>query len=164
MVRTSSSFEAELKTLSALSQGDVTLEQGVEALGPLAVKGIPSTSALTTSFEATANDIVRAVAIPEGADWVEQTVKNVTSLVSIRRAPGNIEGEGAMGTVARAEYNVRNGDIAGAIKELETLEGKPLEAAMSWVNAAKARLDAEKNLAQMQAHILSLLTGMGGQG
>ena len=69
-----------------------------------------------------------------------------------------------MGTVARAEYNVRNGDIAGAIKELESLEGKPLEAAMPWVNAAKARLGAEKNLAQMQAHILSLLTNVGGQG
>ncbi len=164
VVRTSSSFEAELKTLAALSQQDQALLDGVAALQPNAAKGLASTSALITAFEKTADDIVRAVAVPEGAGWMEQTVKNVTSLVTIRRAPGNIEGDGTLGIVARAEMNVRNGDFAGAIKELETLEGNPKEAAQGWIAQASARLGAEKTLSQMQAHALSLLTGSGGQG
>lgn len=164
VLRTSSPFEAELAALAALAQGDVTLESAVDGLKPNAASGLTSLSALTTSFKTTANDIVRAVAVPEGAGWVEQTVKNVTSLVTIRRAPGNLDGEGALGIVARAEHNVQNGDLAAAIVELETLQGNPKEAAQPWIDQAKARLDAQKTVSMMQAHILSLLGNVGGQG
>jgi len=164
VVRTSASYEAELQTLAALAQGDVTLEQSVETLVSSASKGIPSTTALLGSFDQTANNIVRALAIPEGAGWVEQTVKNVTSLVKIRRAPGQTAGEGPLGIVARAEQNLQAGDLAAAVTELETLEGKPLEAAQAWLGLAKARLGADRNLSLMQAHILSLLGSAGGQG
>jgi len=164
VVRTSSGFDAELKTLRVLSQGDVTLEQAVDNLAGSAKNGVASMSALTASFNTAANDIVRAMAIPDGAGWVEETVKNVTSLVSIRRAPGNLEGEGPLGIVARAEHNVRAGDLSAAVTELESLSGKPLEAANSWISSVKARLKAEKSISVMQAHILSLLGGAGGQG
>lgn len=164
VLRTSSPFEAELAALAALAQGDVTLETAVDGLKPHALSGLASMSALTTSFKTTANDIVRAVAVPEGAGWMEQTVKNVTSLVTIRRAPGNLDGEGALGIVARAEHNVQNGDLAAAIVELETLSGTPREAAQPWIDQAKARLDAQKTVSMMQAHILSLLGNVGGQG
>ncbi|NVK18542.1 MAG: uroporphyrinogen-III synthase [Methylocystaceae bacterium] len=164
VLRTSSSFTAELATLSALAQGDVTLETGVEALAPYADQGVASVSALVAGFNPVANDIVRAVAVPDGAGWVEQTVKNVTSLVTIRRAPGNLDGEGALGVVARAEYNLQNGDLVAALAELNTLEGNPKEAAQGWITKAEARLTADKALAQMQTHILSLLGHVGGQG
>ncbi|MDV7340860.1 uroporphyrinogen-III synthase [Terasakiella sp. A23] len=164
VVRTSSPYGPELKTLAALAQGDVSLELAVDSLKAHAGDGIPSQSALISSFDKTANDIVRAVAVPEGADWMEQTVKNITSLVNIRRAPGNLDGEGALGVVARAEHNVNNGDLAAAIKELNTLEGNPLDAAKGWIDQAQARLDAQAALSKMQAHILSLLGGTGGQG
>ncbi len=164
VMRTSSGFESELATLQALAQGDVTLEEGVDQLNAYAKDGISSKAALMASFDSVANDIVRAIAIPEGAGWVEQTIKNITSLVSIRRAPGNQDGDGPLGIVARAEQNVRAGDLAGAVKEFETLEGKPLEAAQGWMAQAKARLEAEAAVSMMQSHILSLLGGAGGQG
>jgi uroporphyrinogen-III synthase len=164
VMRTSAGFESELATLQALAQGDVTLEEGVDQLNAYAKDGISSKAALMASFDSVANDIVRAVAIPEGAGWVEQTVKNITSLVSIRRAPGNQDGDGPLGIVARAEQNVRAGDLAGTVKEFETLDGKPLEAAQGWMAQAKARLDAEAAVSMMQSHILSLLGGAGGQG
>lgn len=164
VVRTSSNFEAELKTLVVLSEGDVTLEQGVETLKGHAGQGIASTTALMTSFNKAANDIVRATVIPDGAGWVEATVKNITSLVSIRRAPGHTEGDSALGIVARAEMNVQNGDLAAAVTELSTLEGKSLEAAKTWMDQATARLGAERSLSVMQSHILTLLSRAGGQG
>jgi len=164
VLRTSGAFTAELATLSALAQGDVTLETGVEALAPYADTGVASVSSLVAGFNPVANDIVRAVAVPEGAGWMEQTVKNVTSLVTIRRAPGNLDGEGALGAVARAEYNLKNGDLVAALAELNGLEGNPKEAAQSWIDKAEARLSADKALAQMQTHILSLLGHVGGQG
>lgn len=164
VLRTSGAFSAELATLSALAQGDVTLETGVEALAPYADNGVASVSSLVAGFNPVANDIVRAVAVPEGAGWMEQTVKNVTSLVTIRRAPGNLDGEGALGAVARAEYNLKNGDLVAALDELNGLEGNPKEAAQSWIDKAEARLKADKALAQMQTHILSLLGHVGGQG
>jgi len=69
-----------------------------------------------------------------------------------------------LGIVARAEQNLQAGDLAAAVTELETLEGKPLEAAQAWLGLAKARLGADRNLSLMQAHILSLLGSAGGQG
>ena len=164
VVRTSSPYEAELKTLAALSQGDAVLNEGIKMLSANSAGGLASTTALIAAFDKTANDIVRASAVPEGEGWMEQTVKNVTSLVSIRRAPGHTDGEGVLGIVARAEMNVRNGDFAGAIKELGALEGNAKEAAQGWIAQASARIGAEKTLSQMQAHALTLLSSNGGQG
>jgi uroporphyrinogen-III synthase len=164
VVRTSASYEIELQALAALAQGDVVLEQAVETLQGDAAKGVPSLSALTANFDGVANDIVRAIAIPESAGWVEKTVQNITSLIKIRRAPGQTTGEGPLGIVARAEMNLQAGDLAGALKELETLDAKPLEAAKPWIDAGKARMNTDQTLSLMQAHILSLLGRTGGQG
>lgn len=164
VVRTSASYEAELQVLGALAQGDTIIEQAIEGLRGQAGQGISSRNSLLVQFDRVANDIVRAVAIPEGAGWIEQTVKNVTSLVKIRRAPGQTAGEGPLGIVARAEENLRAGDLAASLSELEMLQGKPKEAAQDWLTQAGARLNAEQTLSQLQAHILSLLGTQGGQG
>ncbi len=163
-MNTSKPYAAELQALGVLAQGDVVLEEAVQTLLEHAEQGLASNSALRGSFETLANDIVRAAAIPQGAGWVEQTVKNITSLVTIRRAPGNLEGEGPLGIVARTEHNLKNGDLAAAVAELKHLDGKPLETAQDWIEAAQARLKGDKTLALMQAHILSLAGDAGGQG
>ncbi|WP_167730666.1 uroporphyrinogen-III synthase [Terasakiella sp. SH-1] len=163
-MRTSSPFEAELQTLSVLAQGHPTLERSVAALQPMAATGMASLASLHTSFETTAKDIVRAIAVPEGASWMEQTVRNLTSYVSIRRAPGNLDGTGPLGMVARAEHNVRAGDFVGALNELQNLYGKPLEVAQPWMDAAKSRLIGNAALADLQANILTLLSTSGEQG
>jgi len=163
VLRTSSAYGAELQILTALAQGDVTLEENLEILRPAAITGILSMTALEGEFEGAAINIVRAIAIPQSAGWVEETVKNITSLVSIRRAPGETAGDGPLGIVARAEENLRAGDLTQAVGELETLEGKPLEAAKVWINLAQARLSADRTLSLMQAHILSLLNNTGEQ-
>lgn len=164
LLRTSAPYANELATFKQLSGEDTVLSEAATSLDGHASSGLASRSALTASFETTANDIVRAIAIPEGEGWMEETFRNITSLVSIRRAPGHMEGEGAMGMVARAEHNVRAGDFPGAIAELEGLEGLPREAAQDWIDTAKARLGADKALSDMQNHILSLIAGAGGQG
>ncbi|SCA56180.1 putative Uroporphyrinogen III synthase HEM4 [Candidatus Terasakiella magnetica] len=163
-MRTSSSYAAELQTLGVLAQGYPQLERSVALLEPSARAGLVSLSSLHTSFETTAKDIVRAIAVPEGASWMEQTVRNLTSYVSIRRAPGNLDGAGPLGVVARAEHNVRAGDFVGALGELQNLYGKPLEVATPWMEATKARLTANAALAQLQANILALLSANGEQG
>jgi len=163
-MQTSMAYEAELQALSVLAQGDVVLEQAVEKLQAHAASGLVSLSALETSFERSADDIVRAAAVPESAGWVEQTVKNITSLVTIRRAPGNLEGDGPLGIVARADHNIQAGDWSAAVAELNKLSGKPLDAATPWIEAAQARLQGNETLSLMQSHILSLMPGAGGQG
>jgi uroporphyrinogen-III synthase len=163
-LQTSAPYAVELQALTVLAQGDVVLEEAVQKLQDHAETGLVSYSALQTSFEKAANDIVRASAVPESAGWVEQTVKNITSLVTIRNAPGNLDGEGPLGIVARAEHNIRSGDFAGALDELRSLQGKPLEAATPWIDAASARVKGDETLSLIQAHILSLLTHTGGQG
>jgi len=163
-MQTSMAYAAELQALSVLAQGDVVLEQAVDKLQAHAASGLASFSALEASFKRSANDIVRAAAVPESAGWVEQTVKNITSLVTIRRAPGNLEGDGPLGVVARADHNIQAGDFAAAVAELNKLSGKPLEAATPWIEAAQARLQGNETLSLMQSHILSLMPGAGGQG
>jgi len=163
-LQTSTPYSAELQALSVLAQGDVVLEEAVQKLHDHAETGLASYSSLQASFEKTANDIVRASAVPDSAGWIEQTVQNITSLVTVRNAPGNLDGEGPLGIVARAEHNVRAGDFTGAIGELRQLQGKPLQAATPWIDAVDARLKGDETLSLIQAHILSLLATTGGQG
>ena len=62
-------------------------------------------------------------------------------MVSIRRVGEDAATkDDVQGLVARAEIQLKAGDVAGAVKTLETLKGKPAEAAAAWLDPARARL------------------------
>lgn len=71
-------------------------------------------------------------------------------LIEVRQAqPGDSE-TGPLAITALAEDRLAQGDLDGAITLTERLEGEALEAARSWLIAARARQDLDLRLARLR--------------
>lgn len=110
-----------------------------------ATSGVTTLSALRVRFKDTGDAIVAAdydATADEGL--FGDVVRNLSKLVIVRSR--NPDDPGANGVVARSEAALEAGNLAGAISEVESLEGPPAEVAASWLAAAKARLAVDSAL------------------
>ena len=64
--------------------------------------------------------------------------------------------------MARAEAQLDAGDLAGAIAELNQLEGEPRTQVDPWLERATARLHADEALAALAAQLIARPTTSGG--
>ncbi len=155
------SFDEELRAVKAVAPDDADVARSLQALQPLAAKGVATRTALAARFGELAPDIVRADFGPEAEGWLRQTIQRLTSVVTVRRTEGDVAGESVAAIVARAEAALDQGDLAGAVNELSALQGPAAETAAPWLNAAKARLAAETALSDLSAHAVAVTEARG---
>ena len=145
-LRFSAPYAEQMKGIAALAG-----ESGAAALGTLeahAATGVPTLDDLTASFPEMAGDVV-AASYGEGEEgWVAGIVRRASKVVSVRQV-GDVEGDSASAIVARSESKLADGDLSGAVTELESLQGEPAAAAAGWLAQAKTRLDAEAAMADL---------------
>lgn len=146
-------YAAELATLRAIAGDDAGLTPAIAYLEPGAAAGVPGRTILRARFEAVAKDVIRAARTGGDDSWWRQLLDRLTSLVTIRRI-GEVDGDTPEAVVARAERRLAADDLAGAVAELERLQGEPAAAAGSWLADARTRLAAEAALAGLAAHVL----------
>ncbi|PKU24781.1 COG4223 family protein [Telmatospirillum siberiense] len=121
----------------------------LEALAPLADKGIARKETLRNTWPEVEKAILRsAVLAPDGNFW-ERALYKVTTLVNIRKIDG--QGTGTQAIVARAETRIGESDLAKAVEELSHLDGAPADAASAWLKAAKDRVAADRALSELSA-------------
>jgi len=149
-------FDAELRSVKALAGDDAEVARAVEALKDRATTGIKGRLTVAGRFEPLAPALVRAEILPEGEGWWRRALDRVLSLVTIRREDGGVVGNDTAAVVARAQAALNQGDLGGAVGELDSLSGAPAEAATPWLTEAKARLAADKALADLTAHVVAL--------
>lgn len=150
-------FDSELRSLKALAGADPEVATVVETLKVRAVTGIPTLPMLTARLNAQAPVIIRAQVLPDNQGWWRQTLDRLASLVTIEREDGNVAGTSPAAIVARAQAALATGDLAGAVVELEGLEGGPAEQAAPWIGDAKARLAAGKAVSGLTAHVVAAI-------
>ena len=86
------------------------------------------------------------------------------SLVTVRPVGGDVAGDSPEAHLARAEARLDEGDLAGAVSELEALEGPAAEAAAPWLAGARARVAADQAIEALRERALArvLPNGSGG--
>jgi uroporphyrinogen-III synthase len=154
------SFAAELSALNDLTQTDDAvrprLKPIVDELAPFADAGVPTLSQLAASFPAT--EIARAgeaeIATEVADDpWYQRlwhgTVHALSEVFTLRPVGPEVEGEGTLPRLARAEAKVGEGDLSGAVAELKGLTGLAAETAAEWIALAESRLTVEHAAAQL---------------
>ena len=143
-------YAAELDTITALapSVGDL----GV--LPAYAEKGIPTVPELARSFAIAEEGATVATAPSSSGSIVDTLMASAQSLVTIKRIDEPTTGEGPGTAMARAKAALDKGDLAAAVKEIETLDGKPREAFSAWLGQAHARLSADETLIQLESALL----------
>jgi hypothetical protein len=144
-------FAAELGAVEALGRYRPEMHDTLAPLAAAAATGIPSLAVLTQRFDReVAPGMIRAAA-PAGDGWGEQVIGRLRSLVVVRRVGGSGAGadDPVEAGVARAEAALASGDLAGAVKAVETLPSAGAEPARSWLAEARQRLAAEQSLARL---------------
>ena len=153
-------YAAELDTISALapSVGDLG------ALPAYAETGIPTVPELARSF-ATARDpaLASAAAPAAGGSLVDNLMASAQSLVTIRRIDEAPSGDGPAATLARAKAALDQGELAAAVKDVETLDGAAHEAFSAWLGEARARLGADQTLTRLEGVLLVSMGDVGQQ-
>lgn len=128
-------------------------DSGIAAtLAPLsryADSGIPTLSMLRQSFEQIAGAIIQAGAtVPPSDQLGDVVMSKIRSLVTIRRTGVGGTGPlaGADRAVAVAEAALKANDLSGAVSALGDLSAPAAKVAASWLDQAKARLQADAAL------------------
>jgi uroporphyrinogen-III synthase len=142
-------FESELASLRAA--GADAAVTALAPIAPAAARGIPTLPTLTRSFGAVADAIVQTER-PTDTPWWWMPIERVRSLVSARPV-GDVPGDTPGAIAARAEFRLVNGDLAGALRELEGLRGAAGAAAAAWRSDAAARAQADAILARVGAEL-----------
>ena len=146
-------YAPELKTLRALAGEEPGVEAAIATLEPMAAKGVATRATLRLRFETVALDAARRAQPAGGESWWDRGLARLSGLVAIRPV-GEVEGDGVLARVARAEARLAADDLAGAVASLEGAVATR-DLAASWLAEARARLALEDALARLVAQALA---------
>ncbi len=156
------SYDAELRAFLALAAraphlagGDVA--QAAAVLKPHAQSGVPAVGTLSARLDSQIPAIVRADVLPDDADWRQRTLDRLSALVSIRREDGDAAGTSPAAITARARAALAQNDLAAAVAEIDQLQGAPAQAAAVWLADARARLESDRAIAGLSAHVIAAI-------
>jgi hypothetical protein len=163
-LQSSRPFTGELSAVRAVNLQDPQVVSALKAIEPYAADGIPTEAQLNQQFSDVAGEIVRAGVLASGqsGQWWDKALSTASSLVSVRRTAGEIQGSGADAVTARAEQHIKASRLDEAVKELETLTGEPAAVAKPWIDDAKARLAANNAGALLTGQAIARLAGSTG--
>jgi len=155
-------FRDALTTLESVSTGDGEVNALVGQLGKNAETGVASLEELVFSFDATAVRILDNAPADADNTIVDQILDRARRVVRIRRVGTDVPPESVDGRIARAEFRLGEGDVAGAVTILGELEGGAAEAAQPWVERAKAHVAATATLETVETLALARLRAASG--
>lgn len=150
---TSRPFAEELAALEQV----LPLSPDALALRRLARTGAPTRSALAAEFDdAAARAAIAAHDPGERGAFFDRLSHALASIVTIRRV-GSTVGNNPDAVLARAERQVNEGDIDGALTTLHALPPHALRAMEGWRGAAERRAEIDRHVVSIRAAALANL-------
>jgi uroporphyrinogen-III synthase len=146
-------YAAALATMRSLAAEDQTVLQQLATLEPAADRGVPTRARLREQFDSVAAEAVRIDRVGQAGGWWRPIAERLSSLINWRRVDA-VEGDNAEAIIARAEQRLGADDLAGAIAELERLQGPAAAAMQGWLADARARAAADAAVARLTAYVL----------
>ena len=150
-------YRDALTTLESVSSGDGELDAVVSRLARDADAGVASLEELVFSFDDTAIRILDNAPADAENTIIDQILDRARRVVRVRRVGTDLPPESVDGRIARAEFRLREGDVAGAVSVLKELEGGAAEAAQPWVTRARAYVEAGDALESVETMALARL-------
>ncbi len=117
------------------------------ALAQFATKPPPTEAALRLSFDAAADNAIRAgLPIPQNAPFLDRMWARVQKSVTIRQGARVVVGDPVNGVLGQSRQRLDAGDLAGAVRALDPLVGPAATAMAGWKQQAQALVDARAAL------------------
>ncbi|MBI4030388.1 MAG: uroporphyrinogen III synthase HEM4 [Proteobacteria bacterium] len=141
----SAPFAEDLDLLQKMAaQDDPELNEAIARLAPQAEKGILSPEGLKGEFKGLAGDIVVSSLKGEDVSVGEKARARLNEVLKVQKDGEMVTGTDTQAAVARAQKMLDEGNIAGALAELKTLEGEAAVTAQPWMERAEVTLMAQQ--------------------
>ncbi len=150
--QTGKAFEPELKALTALMPPSDELSD----LAQYAPRDVPTRGELAGRFSAVSEAILVADRKAQAKTWYQRWWAGFVSLVTVRPV-GDVKGNSTAARVARAEFNLKHGDLEKAVRDIEQLSPGAKVAAANWLSDAKARLAIDHDARALTTAIVNKL-------
>ncbi len=160
-LRLSGPFAAELAVVTELVAEDAELSGLLAPLAAHAEAGVPTLEALRGEFPAAARHAAAAARGDEAEGLLSGVMRRVSQVVTVRPV-GQVDGAGAGAVLARAESKLAGDDLAGAVAEIDALQGDAASAMADWRRRAEGRLAADAAVAELSTRAIAKLAGVGG--
>jgi hypothetical protein len=148
----SAPFDQDVAAYERLAPGDPDLR----ALAPLAVQGAPSRAALAAALPDLAGQAAEAAhAPPARASFARRLWAAISKVVILRRV--DPAAPGVDGALTRAEDAAAAGDLAAAVRELDSLPRTARAPLADWLAAAQRRIEIDARIEALRARALAAL-------
>ncbi len=154
-------FQSDLLVMRKLAGNDPQLQASLSRLAPYAESGVLSRDKLQKEFGDVAFDIVMAKAKGQDMSVKKELLDHFDKLIQVRKV-NDIKGDGVDATVAKAQLLLNQGDVKGAIKLLQTLDGAPAAEAQPFIKDASGTLTADETTNEMTGSILQQIQSQTG--
>lgn len=153
-------FENDLVVLQRLAGEDnVELQDAISKLAPHANGGVLSSEGLSREFKGLAGDIVVSSLQGEDVSLKERAQARLHSLLQVEKEGAPVTGTQTQAAVAKAQKMLDDGNVQGAISELQSLDGEAAVTAEPFIEQAKASLLAGNLEKLLGDTILSKMSG-----
>ncbi|TVR97348.1 MAG: hypothetical protein EA406_09800 [Rhodospirillales bacterium] len=160
-----SPFRDDLRAVAHVVPATVRESESWAVLDAHADQGVPSVAALYRRYPAMADSVKQASRLKDDDGWAETILNRLQGLVTVRRTGEAALAAGGVDAILEVGWErMQAGDLAATVAALAELEGRAAEAAAPWIRDARARLDADRALAQLRLQAVSALATAEGEG
>ncbi|HPF78126.1 MAG TPA: mitofilin family membrane protein, partial [Alphaproteobacteria bacterium] len=153
-------FENDLALLEKLAGDDnPELKAALDRLAPHANGGVLTAEGLSGEFKGLAGDIVVSSLKGEDVSLKEKATARLSNIFQVEKEGELVAGTDTQVTVSKAQKMLDEGNIKGAIAELQTLDGEAAQTAQPFIQQAQVSLLAEKVQEMLGQDILSKISG-----
>ena len=153
-------YVGEWELARALAKSTPRVFDALEPLASRRNQGVATRAELKQEFPGLARSLIRAESVKGDPGWWDLTLVKLSEVVSIRPIGSEVAGDDAGALTARAETSLASGQLAEAIIIISKLDAG-IGLASGWLDAARARLDAESSLDELTRQAIALTSKEG---
>lgn len=143
---TSRPFIRELVAVKELAGDDPVVEAAIASINPTAYqRGIPSPSQIIERFRRVAGEVRKASLLPEDAGIASHAASLVLSKVMFKK-DGLADGDDVESILLRTENLLEEGNLDGAAREMNTLQGWAKILSKDWLGDVRRVLEVKQAL------------------
>lgn len=152
-------FITELAALKEIAANDPIINAAIASINPVAYqRGIPNAGQLIDRFRRVASEVRKAALLPEDAGVASHLASLAMSKVMFKKA-GLAVGQDVEAVLARTEVLLEEGDLDGAAREMNSLQGWAKVLSKDWLSDCRRVLEVKQALdvIQTEARLQTLL-------
>ena len=154
----SGGYARQLEAVRVIAGENANLAEPLDRLEQWASSGLSTLGQLQGEFPPVAQRVAQTDYQSGGEGWLDNVTNRLTSLVTVRQVgDGALASGGTDAALVQAETALKSGDLAGAVKAMEGLQGTAAAAASDWLAKARDRVAAEKALADLRLAAIAQL-------